>query len=407
MKSLINLALVILTAATLSGLNVHVALGQSISGWRTDGTGRYPTAIPPINWSTEKHVAWATPMPSTSNSTPVIVGKRLFVNSDPTTLLCVRVSDGEILWHRDNDIKWIDPEINDALPQAHGANGHSTPTPVTDGQYVYVVFGNGVAASYDLHGNRHWIQHLGDPVHAWGHSSSPAMANGTLGVLIDDLIGLDVASGKEKWRVPSKQLWGTPIATQVGEVDVFITPSGQIVRADNGEVLWHDLASLDYCSPVVSAGVVYFIEDQSVAYKLPDSLNGNPQELWFERIKQDRHYASPLIHDGLIYTVSRGEFLTVLETKTGKTVYTQQLDLGGTNSNSVYPSVTLGGSHIYIANESGTTVVLEPGRHYREVYRNELERHRSSPVFIGQRMYIRGMNHLYCIEKPTQISLLD
>ena len=99
--------------------------------------------------------------------------------------------------------------------------------------------------------------------------------------------------------------------------------------------------------------------------------------------------------------------MTVLETKTGKTVYTQQLDLGGTNSNSVYPSVTLGGSHIYIANESGTTVVLEPGRHYREVYRNELERHRSSPVFIGQRMYIRGMNHLYCIENPTQISLLD
>ena len=47
--------------------------------------------------------------------------------------------------------------------------------------------------------------------------------------------------------------------------------------------------------------------------------------------------------------------------------------------------------------DSGKTVVFEPGRAYKEVARNTLEKYRCSPVFEGKRMYIRAFDHLYCM----------
>jgi outer membrane protein assembly factor BamB len=111
-----------------------------------------------------------------------------------------------------------------------------------------------------------------------------------------------------------------------------------------------------------------------------------------------RHYASPLIHRGLIYAVSREEKFSILEAATGTLVFSMDLDLG-TRSNSAYTSVTLAGDKLFIGAESGTTVVLEPGQAYEEIARNMVEGFRSSPVFAGKRMYLRAFDHLYCFEK--------
>ena len=380
-----------------------LATGQTV-GWRTDGTGRYPDATPAIQWSGTRNVAWATPMPSWSNSTPVITGDRLFICSEPATLLCLRVSDGKIFWQRENGTQQLDPPVASDLPRAHNANGYSSPTPVTNGQFVYVMFGNTVAAGYDLDGNRRWIRSVDSPVHKWGHSSSPALASGVVAVLVKDLVGLDASTGQPKWRVPSKQSWGSPVATQIGDTAVFVTPNGQIVRAADGKVLWDELGVVEYCSPVIVDGVLYYIQKHSVALKLPDSIDGQPQELWRQKIKGDRHYASPLVHDGLIWAVSRGEFLTVLDAATGEKVDTRQLDLGEPKRNSAYPSITLGGQNVFIGSESGTTIVLELGREFQQVARNTLAQHRSSPVFVGGRMYVRTTGHLYCIEAPSSVT---
>lgn len=395
-----------MTGLLLLGLLVGAAQAGDIVGWRTDGTGRYPGARPPIQWSQDTNVVWATPMMSWSNSTPVIVGKKLFVCSEPTSLLCLSVSDGKILWKHDNGVKQVDSGMNEPLPKSHSDNGYSTPTPVTDGKYVYALFGNGVVASYDMSGKRRWIQKMDSPAHNHGHSASPALAGDVVAVAInDDLFGLDVNTGRERWRVPSKQRWGTPIVSEVGNVPVFVTPNGEIVQAADGKVLWRDLGGLVFCSPVIVDRNLYFIQKRSVAYRLPDSIHAEPEELWTQKIKGDRHYASPLVHDGLIYAVSRGEYLTVIDAVTGEVIYGRELGLGGPGENSVYPSVTLAGQYVYIGCLSGTTIVLEPGRNYHEVARNSLEGFRSSPVFIGSRMYLRGVTHQYCISESKQAGL--
>ena len=81
-------------------------MAQEVIGWRSDPTGRFLDAEPVIEWSAEsnpgKNIVWKTAMPNWSNASPIIVGGRIFVCAEPATLICVRASDGEILWERTN-----------------------------------------------------------------------------------------------------------------------------------------------------------------------------------------------------------------------------------------------------------------------------------------------------------------
>ena len=60
-------------------------------------------------------------------------------------------------------------------------------------------------------------------------------------------------------------------------------------------------------------------------------------------------------------------------------------------------SITLAGKHLYVSSDNGSTIVLEPGREYKELARNSLETFRSSLVFEGKRMYVRTTKGLWCI----------
>ena len=52
------------------------------------------------------------------------------------------------------------------VPGTEGSNGYTSPTPVSDGKNVWVLTTNGVAACYDLDGNRKWARML--PKHGGG-----------------------------------------------------------------------------------------------------------------------------------------------------------------------------------------------------------------------------------------------
>lgn len=73
-------------------------------GWRHDGTGTFPDATPPTNWSEDEGVVWKTAMPGKSNSSPVLSGDRIFVCSEPDILLCLDGNSGQILWQHDNPV---------------------------------------------------------------------------------------------------------------------------------------------------------------------------------------------------------------------------------------------------------------------------------------------------------------
>ena len=362
-------------------------------GWRMDGDGRFPDTQPPVSWSATENVVWKTEMPSWSNASPVLLEEQslIFVLSEPDEILAVDAKSGEIRWQDSTgDI------IADRI-QAHKDNGWTSPTPVTDGAHVFSAFGSGVVSAHTTDGKRLWAKDVQQPAHRWGHSASPVLGGGNLIVHFIDLIALDPKTGKEVWRADSEVKWGSPVVTQIAGTDVVITTAGDVFRADDGSRVASEIGSLEFATPVVQDGIIYFIEKKATAVRIPSALDEPFETLWVGRLQGSRHYASPVIHDGLIYAVSREEQFSIMDAKTGELLHERKLDLGAeSGSNSAYPSISLAGDKIFLSAESGTTVVLEPGREYKETARNSIEGFRSSPVFIGDRMYVRAFDHLYC-----------
>src|SRR5262249_41882457 len=73
------------------------------------------------------------------------------------------------------------------MPRTLPTAGSSAPTPVTDGKEIFVVFGDGLVACYDLDGNRKWLKLIEHSNLTFAHSASPILAGGRLIVHFTDL----------------------------------------------------------------------------------------------------------------------------------------------------------------------------------------------------------------------------
>ncbi len=395
-------------------VSVAALAGPSV-GWRNDGTGQFPGATPPAEWSKEKNVAWKVAMPGNSYGTPIVVGDHLFVVSDPSELLCIRRSDGKVLWKKSHgDIKA--PAVSSrggrggfggrGRPGGFGGRGmggrgmgagNTAATPASDGKHVAALFANGVAAVYDLDGKRLWGKFIESPQLMFGHAASPLLVQDRLIVHFRDLVALEAATGKEAWRVKLPASHASPVSARLGKEDVVISPAGAIVRVRDGKVLCKSKFRTTQASPVLSGNILcVFGRDSTEALELTTSENGEVKvkSLWSNDGFGERHQLpSPLIHDGLLYGVSTAGFLEVRDVKTGKRIYRQRLGMNG----QVYSSLSLAGGLLYLSDLRGKTVVFRPGRKFERVATNQLEGTGSCPVFAGDHLYLRGRSNLYCL----------
>jgi len=362
------------------------------NSWRGDGSGSFPQAKVVTKWSPDENIVWSTDMPNWSNASPILVDDKLFVCSEPSTLICLNAKDGKVLWSKASDAKDAKP------PKTHKVNGYSSPTPVSDGKCVYVMFGTGVAAAYELDGTRRWITSTQKATHKWGHCASPVLAGGNLIVSVINIVALDPKTGKEVWTVKSAAKWGTPLVTQIGGVDIIITPNGEVIRAKDGKVLAKHKSKLEYNGVVIQDGIFYGFDGKSqvFAYQISDKFQ--LKQLWKTAVKKDRYYASPVIHAGIMYGLTRAGVLTAVDIERGRKLYEQDLKVGG-RRDCCYPSLVIIGDNLHAASDNGTTVVIKPGQTYNEIARNKLEPFRSTPLPVGTRMYLRGLKKMYCIGK--------
>jgi outer membrane protein assembly factor BamB len=284
----------------------------------------------------------------------------------------------------------------------HPTGGYSSATPVIDGKHVYVLFGNGLAAAYDLDGKRLWLKLVEHPTAAYGHGASPVLVNDKLLVHFSDLVALDTKNGREVWRTKISPSHGTSMAARIGDVDVIIHPTGVAVRVADGGIIAKNLGSCGPNSPLVQDGKAFFMAGQARGVTLPTSLDPSTkwEPLWKGKgasLKGGSYwFPSPVLHDGLLYALNATGIFTVVDAATGQRVYEERLDFKG---GQCYPSVTLAGKHLFVSSDNGHTLVLEPGRAYKEVAHNVLEPFRSTPAFEGKRMYVRTLQHLWCIGK--------
>jgi hypothetical protein len=431
------------------------ACGGDASGWRTDGTGYYADADPPKTWSDQENVVWKTELPGRSHSSPVVSAGRVFVCSDPAELLCLNVSDGEILWqkshqwsdvfppekvaeieasyvqakvleeqrkqlHREfGELRKADPEGNKARieelkeqavslesrrkellrypPPRRGASGNSAATPVTDGHIVVALFGTGVLAAHTVEGERLWMTHIEVPQSGFGHSASPVLVDGLVIVHIHDMVALDAKTGEEVWRTKLPARWGTPVATTIGDTRVIVSPGGSIIRANDGVELASKLFRLGNNSPIVAGNIVYAMDpDGFRAFRLPDEA-AEPVEvevLWEGGGTRQRSFASPVLHDGQIFSVTESGIFEVTDAATGKLIERRRMEF---KKGRVYASVTAAGGLVFVGCDNGETSVMKADGDFEEVARNRCEGYSSCPVFAGKRAFLRTRSHLYCI----------
>jgi hypothetical protein len=212
--------------------------------------------------------------------------------------------------------------------------------------------------------------------------------------------------------------------------------SGHFARIRDGKPIWgNNIFGDSVQTPIVEAGHIFARVGYPVAggdsspfkaFKIPAGADGGapnagwefkmdwaPEELPIDKKKNpfDRSFvASPLFVDGLIYQLTEGGGLFVNDAATGALVYRKVLPMKPKTEYWTWAgasaSPTLAGKHIYLMDNQGTTIVLQPGRVYKEVSVNVLEelrdgksqeQHVSTPVFEGPRLYYRTPGHLVCI----------
>ncbi len=375
-------------------------------GWRGDGSGRFSGATPVTEWSATKNVRWATVV-GRSFSSPIVTDKYVFVTSEPDLLTCLDRADGKVRWK----VQVKPADLTDETARTAAAkyevppdgSGLAAATPLTDGKSVFAVFANGIICAVDLDGKRQWtVGIVADPTTGYGRSSSPILVAGKLIAHVSNLYALDPATGKQLWvNTEAKSSYGTPTSLKVGDVDLLITPNGDVVRLTDGKGVNSDIGRAIHSSPIpVGGGVVCFGDATVTALRLNAAFK--EAEVWNAMITGEV-FGSPLLHDHTLFLVTGAGELSAFDAR-GKEAQESLLKdrkLFESEANAgpvVYGSLTLAGKHLFLSSNKGETVVLEATREARLVSRNRLPAGSgASPVFSGKDLFLRGGDKLYCI----------
>ncbi len=207
------------------------------------GRGVSESARPPVHFGPATNVLWKVPLPS-GNSSPIVTGDRIFltaVNEGRLETLCLNRKNGKILWRKNAPAEKLEP--------THKLGSPATPTPVTDGKWVYVFFGSFGIIAYDLEGAEKLRQPLATPVVEFGTSASPILVDNKLIVVCDQDLGSfvearDKTTGRTIWRTERPQFrrsFATPYYWKHGSKEELVV-NGSIwmtsYDVDTGEEKW-------------------------------------------------------------------------------------------------------------------------------------------------------------------------
>ena len=301
-------------------------------------------------------------------------------------------------------------------PESLPVVGSASSTPLASEDAVFAIFGNGVVARVSFSGTLIWARFLGKPMQPMlgyfrGQAASPRIAGGHLIVALNHLYALSLEDGSIQWKGEVYKDFGTPAIVDLGDKQVIVTPSGLVVDATDGAVLARDLARVFYASPITSGNRAYLVgayEDHKMDrhFSAIEILTGpegklSARSLWNIRSDRGSNQASPLLVQGLLYSMDKDAKLMIFSADTGKLLSKKTLHKKMPASTRYYPSPAFAGGHIYITNNEGMTGVFKPGLDYEALSFNPLKPMRSSLVFVKDRIYVRTKESAFCIREQN------
>jgi outer membrane protein assembly factor BamB len=374
----------------------------------------------PLEWGPVKNVVWKQAIPGSGWSSPVVHRGRVYLttsvpvpDSPPADrglqALCLDAATGEVLWRTE-----IFRQVGATAPKVHTKNSHASPTPLTDGERLYVHFGHQGTAALDLDGKILWQNRdlRYTPVH--GNGGSPILV-GELLVFSGDgsdqqfIVALDRKTGKVRWKTERKTeavkkfSFSTPLLITVNGREQIISPGSDVVCAldpQTGAEIWrvrYDGYSV-IPRPVYGHGLVFIC----TGYERPHLLAIRPDgqgdvtasQITWTSLRAVPHTASLLLVSEELYMVSDLGVATCLDAKTGNVHWQQRL--GGNYSASPVHAA----GRIYFQSEEGTGTVVKAGRKFEILARNPMsERTLASYAAVDGALFLRTEEHLYRFEE--------
>jgi len=427
------------------GLLLIGTLGANWPQWRgPEMNGTAPKARDlAVTWTETENVLWRAKLPSWSAATPIVWRDTVFVTSaeegfvplrpvgqnrppatgpgpDKIFLIAVHRKDGSIRWQRQID----------SGNKIFNKQNSASPSPITDGQHVWIVTGNGKFVCFTMDGKEAWKRDIQADYGPFGlnhgYASTPFLYRDRLyvqvlhGMKTDDpsyVFAAEKSTGKTIWKVErptdapreSPDNYATPQVVMVDGKPQIVISGGDYATGhdpDTGKELWRlggfnptgNQANRTIASSLVVGGHVFTTSTRGrpfIGFRPGGSgdITGK-SELWTNNLGSD--VPTPTTDGKLIYVLGDNGVVNCLEAETGKVVYQgQRLEPGAYSA-----SPLLADGRIYATNEEGTTTVYKAGASFEILGVSKLDsRTLASPVAVDDQIFIRTADYLYCIQK--------
>jgi outer membrane protein assembly factor BamB len=409
-----------------AGLLLAVGLGRAEDwpGWRgPTGQGVSKAKDLPIHWGGDKgrNIRWQVALPGVrerakqdqNQSSPIVSRGHVFITASywlpgveqdqfpEHQVVCYRASDGEQLWH---------------TPIKHGPwsrasdlrGGYTAPTPASDGERLYVLFGSSVLAALDFEGRLLWRKEITPYKFDVAIGTSPVLYRDNVLLQCDQvdkssrLLAFDRKTGELQWEKKRPQVdfsHSTPVLVEVkGRTQLLVAASNALQGVDprNGEVLWWCAAHGDTVSPVLGDGLVYLDSGRGGPSVAVDptgrgDVTGTHRKWHLRNVPEG--FSSPVIVGGYLYRLCNPETLRCWKLADGEEVFKERLPGVSTASS---PFTTPEG-RIYFAS-AGKSYVVKAGAKLEILAVNDLgDGSQASPAVADGCIFLKGRKQLYCI----------
>ena len=365
----------------------------------------------PLDWSESRNVAWKAPVPGLGWSSPVVAGGRIWLTTavkergGSMRALAYDVETGRQLVN----VEVFHSRSGDPL---NVKNSLASPTPILDGDRVFVHFGAEGTAALTTDGVIVWKARL--PYESQHGNGGSPIVFGELLIYSGDgsdtafVVALDKRTGKVRWktsrRQPADQAYSTPLVIRVGERDQVVSVGAYRAAAydpESGKEIWRVSYADGFSNvprPVFGHGLVYiatgFQQPSLLAVRADGAGDVTRTHVAWALRRAAPLTPSPLLVGDELYLVNDNGIASCLDAKSGKIHWQQRLN-GNYSASPVFAD-----GRIYFLDEDGRATVIAPGTEFKLLSTSHLDGGTLASMAIsGGSIFIRTDKYLYRIRQ--------
>lgn len=380
-----------------------------------DGAGSYSAPELPNSW-TETDYRWTIELPGDGHSSPIIWKDQLYLTSSDagqpdSLLLSLNKETGERLWS-------LRFESSDR--KLHQFNTFASATPAVDEHHVYIAWSDAnrfqiAAVNHD--GKEVWRRNLGEHNTQHGGGTSPIVFENMVLIgndcrspsalhALNRMTGETIWSIDRPWNPKGKTSYSTPLLykgadgkTQV----IFNSAASGMTALDprTGKTLWQvpDLfPKRTIGSPILVSGLIFAScgdgnNGHWMAAVRPPANPGEDAEVVYKIRKSVPYVPTPVAKGNQLFLVSDGGIATCIDAPTGEEIWKGNL------RDTFFSSPIRIGDRILAVSRRADVVTFKADNSFEILGRTLINQPtHATPIVDNERLYLRTISHLYCIE---------